>query len=381
MDSTGWCTLKGLLKQGAKAVMRPFFRPYMARMRTMIRDELQQCLQDHVQQDTMTPPPQNIIKPAVPYRIDPYFFSKLSQERKRLLFARNVQHFLLETHSYCNRKCWFCPNVHLDRHSANKYMDDNLYRKILYEIAEIDAIYNGTLHLACYNEPLADEEFPEKVRQAKILLPNTKIHINTNGDYLTVEMLQRLHNAGLSRILVSVYIDSQEPGAFTYEKALQAVVNMNKKLKLDAAIITEPNDRECVAVARYGKTSTDPGMYVLIHSENHLLSTNYRGGAVPDTQPTPKCAKRELMCIAPFTQFNIYYDGQATICCDLRPDYPGHSKFISGNINKDTIFDVFCNEISTKFRKELMYDLNSLEPCRHCVDNIERSPHHTLVEL
>jgi MoaA/NifB/PqqE/SkfB family radical SAM enzyme len=370
-----------VFKHGAKVALRPFFRPYMARMRAMIHDELEQCLQNHVQQDIIPPPPRNIVKPAEPYRIDPYFFSELSLERKKQLFIDNVQYILLETHSYCNRKCWFCPNVHLDRHSVNKYMDDNLYRKILYEIAEIDAIYNVDLQLACYNEPLADEEFPEKVRQAKILLPNAKIHINTNGDYLTSEILHQLHKAGLSRILVSVYIDSYEPGMFTYEKALQAVLNMNKKLNIDAEIITASNELACIAVTRYGGTNTDSGMYVLIHSENHSLITNYRGGAVPDTKPTPRCDKRELMCIAPFTQFNIYYDGQATICSNLRPDYPGHQQFISGNINNNTIFDVFFNEISTRFRKELIYDLNSLEPCRHCVDNIERSPHYTLVEL
>jgi FkbM family methyltransferase len=62
-DNTGRCILRGLLKQGAKAAIRPFFRPYMSRMRAMVHEELTHSLQQSVSSCTMefTPPPYETI--------------------------------------------------------------------------------------------------------------------------------------------------------------------------------------------------------------------------------------------------------------------------------------------------------------------------------
>lgn len=43
----------------------------------------------------------------------------------------------IETFSFCNRQCWFCPNSIIDRHTDNIEMQENLYLHILEELAQI----------------------------------------------------------------------------------------------------------------------------------------------------------------------------------------------------------------------------------------------------
>lgn len=317
----------------------------------------------------------------LPYRIDPRFFSKkFEDDEKRSLFRDNVQYIILETHSFCNRKCWFCPNFYIDRHSEMIRMEDKLFRKILSELVEVD--YRGDISFAFYNEPLADKQFPEQIALARKLLPNTPMHINTNGDYLSPSLLHSLYLSGMSRVLISVYIDDKQPGSFSYSKAKDAVLAMRNKLELEGEIIEEPNDVHCNFITRYKKSFNHPGMYVLIHAENHSIMTNYRGGAIPEDEnvPVPRANTRDYTCIAPFVQVMINFDGRVMPCSDLRPDFSGHSEYIAGDLNNATIYDIFCDEIYTEFRKQLILDGNNLLPCRYCVDNILKSPHHVFVE-
>ena len=59
----------------------------------------------------------------------------------------------IETFSYCNRKCWFCPNSTIDRHSGSTAMPEEMYLSIINQLSEID--YSGEITYSRYNEPLA----------------------------------------------------------------------------------------------------------------------------------------------------------------------------------------------------------------------------------
>ena len=63
-------------------------------------------------------------------------------ETARALFVEYVELVEIENHSFCNRICWFCPNVFIDRRSVNHLMTDTLLDKIFSELGAID--YRGT---------------------------------------------------------------------------------------------------------------------------------------------------------------------------------------------------------------------------------------------
>ncbi len=63
-------------------------------------------------------------------------------ETARALFVEYVGLVEIGNHSFCNRICWFCPNVFIDRRSVNHLRTDTLLDKIFSELGAID--YRGT---------------------------------------------------------------------------------------------------------------------------------------------------------------------------------------------------------------------------------------------
>jgi len=111
----------------------------------------------------------------------------------------------IEIFSYCNRKCWFCPNSFIDRMSTNKEMPEQEYLSLLEQLQEID--FSGELTYSRYNEPLSHKDlFLKRVRQAREMLPNAILRTNSNGDYVQENILKScaildLTNCGYNNIL------------------------------------------------------------------------------------------------------------------------------------------------------------------------------------
>ena len=65
----------------------------------------------------------------------------------------NLKLIEIELFSYCNRKCWMCPNSFIDRKTNNTFMKTEIYKKILKELGSID--YDNLISFSRYNEPLS----------------------------------------------------------------------------------------------------------------------------------------------------------------------------------------------------------------------------------
>jgi MoaA/NifB/PqqE/SkfB family radical SAM enzyme len=264
-------------------------------------------------------------------------------------------------------------------------MSNDLFNKIIAELVDINNVIglNPKFHifLGAYNEPLADENFINMVKEIKNALPNIKLHINTNGDYLNKELLDCLLFAGLDRLLISSYIDSQAPNLYNYNAAHKSVSAWIDKLHLQGKIITSSNNTSCNFIGRYYKNKSKKSIWVSVRCENHTLTANYRGGAVPDSAPVVRSDNHNLMCINPFVTFSVYFDGKVTLCTNIRPDFSGHFDFISGDLNRNTISEIFNSQISRNFRLNLCNKAFELPPCKRCTINIVNQPDAIFVEL
>ena len=107
----------------------------------------------------------------------------------------------VETISFCNRKCSYCPNVSLDRFNSDGsvLMDDNLLDEIFNQLKDIN--FKGIFSPHMYGEPLLDPRIVNIVEQIRKLGARPKIV--TNGDYLTINLLEQLLNAGLKILFIS----------------------------------------------------------------------------------------------------------------------------------------------------------------------------------
>lgn len=114
----------------------------------------------------------------------------------------------IEIFSFCNRKCWFCPNSFIDRNSTNILMQEELYLKILNELKSIN--YNNMISYSRYNEPTSNRKiFIKRLKQAKTIIPNATLHTNTNGDFLSRDYLDELYEAGLKSMNIQSYLNKK----------------------------------------------------------------------------------------------------------------------------------------------------------------------------
>lgn len=121
-------------------------------------------------------------------------------------------HLDIEITSRCNLKCTFCDKLPLLTNDKLGYMDLALYQKIIDEGSE-NQLWG--VKLSYRGEPLLHRDIAEMVRYAtqKGILD---IYFNTNGMLLSREMSEKLIDAGLHRISVSV--DGADPSAFEKER-------------------------------------------------------------------------------------------------------------------------------------------------------------------
>ena len=111
---------------------------------------------------------------------------------QRKILKDNLYQISIEISSFCNRKCWFCPNSYIDKKSKAIDLPKDIYIKIISNLQEID--YSSRLCLIQYNEALANKNLIlKRIRQARQSLPNVKIKINTNRDYINREYLDEFN--------------------------------------------------------------------------------------------------------------------------------------------------------------------------------------------
>lgn len=109
--------------------------------------------------------------------------------------------------SLCNFKCAFCPtgDPRLIKQTGRGqvFMKMELYEKILAEIAEFKTPLK-TLKLFKDGEPMLHPRFIDMVRMAKSVAKVERVETTSNGSKLTPEFNEKLVDAGIDRVVLSV---------------------------------------------------------------------------------------------------------------------------------------------------------------------------------
>ncbi len=264
---------------------------------------------------------------------------------------RSIRCVEIEIHSYCNRKCQWCPNSKLRRDQI-KIMPEDLYLKIMNELKEKG--FNGVISYSRYNEPMADIKLLKKrVEQAKNILPGVKLVSNTNGDYLDCLSLDRLL---LDDLTVMDY------DCMGLEQCLEKLKRVGAR----------------VALVDY------PFIYALYKNINILYYVDWpknveivdRGGFLK--KPVKLDGKkmnwlknkerRSNPCFEPYNFIGIDYTGRVTPCCQIRSDFSKHNKYILGDLNHQSLSGIMLDKKAVNFR-DLMSSYNASrypDPCKYC---------------
>ena len=208
----------------------------------------------------------------------------------------------IEVYGYCNRKCSFCFNSRLPERKGG-IMDVKLWEKIIDELSTIK--YTGRISPYFYGEPLLDKRIVELISYARRKCPYSRIHISSNGDKLTEELLIKLIENGLDKILITNYDD--------FEK--EHITNLYMKYP---RIIQYRNYKEIDLKNRAGsifKKSTDMA-----------------------NKP----------CLRPSRQLVINWNGNLLLCCN---DY--YENYVFGNVKNESILEIWESEDFKKYREIL----------------------------
>ncbi len=229
----------------------------------------------------------------------------------------------------CNFRCKFCPtgDIQLMRATPGRtigLMDFNLFKKVVDDICEFDKPIK-VLRLYKDGEPLLNPKFPEMVRYAKEKRCSELIDTTTNGSRLTPELSQRIVDAGLDRINISVYgVKSEQYSEFSrarvdFDRLVENIRylyehrgDMKMLVKINGDVISEA-DRE-----KFLQTFGDITDYIYVEHvmscwpefkvEEHGIPVNTEVGIYG--QPI----KEVLVCPYIFYSFSINSNGAASAC-------------------------------------------------------------------
>lgn len=277
-------------------------------------------------------------------------------DKQKDILKKNLYLIEIEIASFCNRKCWFCPNYTIDRHSSNIEMEEELYLKIIDNLKDIN--YSNKLSFHRFNEPLASRELiMKRIKQARNALPNANLQIFTNGDYLTRDYLDELRLAGINNMLMSYY--SKEDNQFDLENVIKpAMDKIAKKLGLDYFVLVDD-------YKEYKIKFDYSGMNFMYLAMNFEEIGGDRGGSV-NTIHVKREEVRDYGCFYPIADLYIDYNGLVMPCCNMRSDVKTHEPYILGDVNNNNLFEIFTSEKFVNMRKYLYSNTLKDGPCMHC---------------
>lgn len=230
------------------------------------------------------------------------------------------------------RACKFCPRIDPAFYpNQNLHMSLRLVESIADQLEALD--YQGVVVLCGYGEPLLHPDVAQIVRTLKTV-PKMRVELVTNGDFLGPLRMRELAKAGLDFFVVSMYDGEHQVSKF--------------KDAFEAACIP-------------------PDQYLLRdrwHSEEDQfgLKLTNRAGVVTVGPQDPIPGSSSLSpCYYPTYQLQVDWNGDVLLC-----PQDWHKRLRFGNLNQDSLWDVWSSKRLHKRRQQLMQGRRCEHPCSSC---------------
>ncbi len=216
----------------------------------------------------------------------------------------------IEINRGCNRSCSYCPNS-LYGPRENEIMQETLYREILVQLKSVN--FKGRLAFHFYNEPLLCPNLEEFIILTKIILPECRVTICTNGTLLTKDKILKLLELGINGFFITKHENSKE---LPFEKNLSEL-NEGERSRLK------------------------------FNSYENLILTN-RGGVMNSIFEETNLLPLDKPCYIPTSNLQFTVNGNVLPCFE---DY--EEKNIMGNVKDNHIIDIWNKQKFVDFREQL----------------------------
>lgn len=278
----------------------------------------------------------------------------------------------------CNFKCSFCAQSIGAKEMKNKYnynvsehMSMNTFENIVKGSKNFDKPFK-LLSFMGHGEPLLNKNIPDMVKLAKDNNIADRIEIITNGSLLTNEMSDRLIDAGITNIRISleglsarkykeisnVDIDFDEFLSnleYFHKKGKEYGSNLFVKV-LDCALEDGEKDKfyhifDKISTRMYIEELKPVYDGIEFTKDIKEITTDRYGNA-----HTPR-----IVCPLAFFSMAIWPNGDVAPCDAI------YKPITLGNVNQDDLSEVFNNKKALSFRLELLKgNKNSINGCNKC---------------
>jgi len=288
----------------------------------------------------------------------------------------------IEQTRVCNIKCFYC--IHSTRDDVNgefkklnysvKHMDHDLFLKIMEQLSEFPEGSIKRIAFSGLGEPLTNPRLPEMVKLAVSSKITGRIEILTNGLLLTKDLSDKLIDAGITNINISVQGISSEQ----YESVCGRKINFNKFLEELTYLFNHRSNTKIYikAIDAIFQSKEEERMFYEIFSPiadsifvEHLVQMQQQMEQLrPKVDGTKNFYGEELdlnrkVCGQAFYFLQIGCDGDTFPC-----PVPGLAKTLSmGNVNNHTIHEIWNGERRKKILKTMLrLQKDTIPECRGC---------------
>lgn len=261
----------------------------------------------------------------------------------------------VETSTFCNRTCSWCPNGHNERGRTRQYMASEVWDSLLVDLRSRG--YSGWFAFHNYNEPLADPAIYRRIADARVALPDASLAIYTNGDYRKAGELERLVDEGVSEVRVTLYPktnnENREPSWIEVETFVEECFP-------NAAIEDRSGPRRLEGIFFIGLTR-----FVIVVPRVEQYS-NRAGNVSYPLLLRP--FQRSGSCYLPNWAAAIDVWGNVKLCCQIYDvTDPSEAGYLMGNVGESGFFDVWTSSKMNQARERLANGIYlELEKCRRC---------------
>jgi radical SAM protein with 4Fe4S-binding SPASM domain len=273
----------------------------------------------------------------------------------------------IETISFCNRSCHFCPCAWNDR--GKTHMTDELYGKLVRELGELK--FDGVAQLFLLSEPFIDKTLPAKAALLREACPDVCMYISSNGDVLDkliqhkgmdagMDLLRKHYEAGINVININVYDAGPEQLSRYKDYFERAAYHLKVRHTDHKYSYHGPKTRRmCITDMRFDergdpesgiKTKGTDLFYIRNKQDRDKLADNKT--VVPQTH----CARTQRHIV-------VLFDGAVPICCAIDPN---DRSTIVGDVNTQTLKEIWNNDKFFQYRYYTQQAKRVLPHCNTC---------------
>ena len=284
----------------------------------------------------------------------------------------------LQTINACNASCVMCPYPLFKKEFPRGRMDDELFEKIIAEIADRPEVHTFVPMLQ--NEPFLDKKLFDRIARFKqVTRGRVEVELVTNGAFLTAEAIERIRDVELD--VLDISLDAVSKATYEririgldFEEVIAGVERViEAQLPRTSVFVRLVKLRDNAAEVREFATRWRArGIPVFIYTANN------RVGALPEFDEKLRLTREQVPlihrigrraarswlghCPAPFATTDILHDGSVLLCT-----HDWARKEILGNVRDQTIAEIWNGERMREIRAAVYRrDYETLPACRNC---------------